>query len=135
VGTNYGLAVFDDSAWTAYFMHNSELRDNDITSVAVAGSFDSLPAAQDKPSGSLTAKILEVGGAPIANAPIEICVLTLGDTYYGDTPRWTSPSSPNRRMRRAISRSRIYRPAITSSPSTPAAPGAACRRVGLFPSG
>ncbi len=84
--TEYGIAVFDGAKWTAFHMHTADLIENDFRSLALVGSGPELPAQMQKSPGSLNARVLDSAGQPIANAPVEICVETLGSTYYGETP-------------------------------------------------
>ncbi|MBN2550439.1 MAG: hypothetical protein JXB15_14845 [Anaerolineales bacterium] len=86
VSTQWGLAVFANGSWQAYRMDNSELVENDIWSAVVFAGGPTLPEAQDKPKGILSGQILEAGGNPLADAPVEICVEQLGSIFYGDTP-------------------------------------------------
>ncbi|MEW5872325.1 MAG: hypothetical protein AB1894_23885 [Chloroflexota bacterium] len=84
--SKYGLAVFDGANWTSYFMHTAELVDNELRSAAVSQGGPPLPAPLEKATGTLSARILGPSGQPVADAPVEICVETLGPSYYGETP-------------------------------------------------
>ncbi|HKY53835.1 MAG TPA: two-component regulator propeller domain-containing protein [Anaerolineales bacterium] len=86
LGTSYGLSVFDGAKWQTYLMSNSSLADNDIEFVIVTKDGPALPATEDKENGSLTGTIHKADGTPLAEAVVEICVETIGSTFYGDTP-------------------------------------------------
>jgi hypothetical protein len=92
IGTEWGLNVFDGETWHVFHAHNSGLRNNEITSVIVGGDGPQLPPLIEKPTGSLSGRIVK-GGAPIANAPIEICVEYIGYFYDGPTPCSDQPFS------------------------------------------
>lgn len=84
--TEYGLSVFADGAWTVFRMDNSDLPVNDIRGVAVIADGPSLPAAIEKSPGSLTGKVKNKDGSPVANSDVEICVQILGTRFFGATP-------------------------------------------------
>lgn len=86
ITTDYGLAVFDGASWTAFYMHTADLVENDLHNLALVSGGPDLPALSKKDPGILNARVLDPSGLPIANAPVEICVLTLGPMYYGETP-------------------------------------------------
>jgi len=86
VGTSYGLSVFDGSGWTTYRMDNSPLGDNDVRAIVVSAGGPPLPALEQKAPGSLIGSVTHEDGSPLANAPIEACVETIGSSYFGDTP-------------------------------------------------
>lgn len=85
-GTTYGLTVFDGSNYQTYQMHNSGLGDNDISFILIVKDGPALPALEDKPLGSITGTLEDTKNQPMPNKKVEICVETLGSTYYGDTP-------------------------------------------------
>lgn len=85
-GSTYGLTVFDGSNWQTYLMSNSGLGDNDLEFVVVTKDGPSLPAPEDRPPGSLTGRLEEADGTPLADAAVEICVETLASSFSGDTP-------------------------------------------------
>lgn len=86
ITTEYGLAVFDGASWTVFHMHTADLVENDLHNLALVSGGPDLPAPMEKTPGILNARVLDASGLPIANAPVEICVLTLGPMYYGETP-------------------------------------------------
>jgi hypothetical protein len=86
VGTSWGLHIFDGSSWQVFRMDNAELSDNDIRVITVSGCCQSLPEPAEKPSGSMSGRVVYEDGRPLADAPVEVCVETLGYIYYGDTP-------------------------------------------------
>jgi hypothetical protein len=86
LGTTYGLTVFDGANWQTFLMSNSGLADNDIEFVVVTNDGPALPALEEKQNGSLVGKLEDASGNPVADARVEICVETLSDTFYGDTP-------------------------------------------------
>ena len=86
LGTSYGLSVFDGSQWQTFLMNNSSLGDNDVEFVIVTKDGPALPAMEEKENGSLTGTINKADGTPLADAAVEICVETIGSTFYGDTP-------------------------------------------------
>lgn len=91
VGTEYGLAVYDGKTWTAYFMHTAGLADNDVRAASVSQAGPTLPQPLEKEKGSLTARIVDNSQQPIANAPVEICVLTIFMNFEGKTPCSNQP--------------------------------------------
>lgn len=86
VATEYGLSVFAEGSWTVFRMDNSDLPVNDIRGVAVVADGPSLPAALEKPIGSLTGQVKNADGSPVANSDVEICVQILGSQFFGATP-------------------------------------------------
>jgi hypothetical protein len=86
LGTSYGLTVFDGTNWQTVLMSNSGLGDNDIEFVVVTDDGPALPALEEKATGSLTGKLEKADGSPLADVAVEICVETIGSTFYGDTP-------------------------------------------------
>jgi hypothetical protein len=86
LGTTYGLTVFDGTTWQTFLMSNSGLGDNNIEFVVVTNDGPTLPALEQKETGSLTGKIEQANGDPLAEARVEICVETLTNTFSGDTP-------------------------------------------------
>jgi len=86
LGTTYGLTVFDGANWQTFLMNNSGLGDNDIEFIIVTDDGPTLPALEEKEVGSLTGKLEDASGNPLAVMRVEICVETLTDTFYGDTP-------------------------------------------------
>ena len=86
LGTSYGLSVFDGAQWQTFLMNNSSLSDNDIEFVIVTKDGPALPAMEEKENGSLTGAIKKADGTSLADAAVEICVETIGSTFYGDTP-------------------------------------------------
>jgi hypothetical protein len=86
VGTAWGLHIVDGDTWTSYHMSNSDLPDDAIAVVAVAGAGSALPAAQQKAPGALTGRLVTSDGAPLADAVLEICVETIYSSYRGVTP-------------------------------------------------
>ncbi len=86
LGTTYGLTVFDGADWRTFLMNNSGLGDNDIEFIIVTNDGPALPALEEKEPGSLTGTIEQADGTPLVDATVEICVETLTDTFYGDTP-------------------------------------------------
>ena len=86
LGTSYGLSVFDGAKWQTYLMSNSSLADNNVEFVIVTKDGPALPALEEKEKGSLTGTIHKADGTPLADAAVEICVETIGSTFYGDTP-------------------------------------------------
>jgi hypothetical protein len=86
LGTSYGLTVFDGTNWNTYRMSNSGLGDNDVRFVVVTKDGPALPALEEKANASLTGTVQQADGTPLADAPVEICVETIGVTFFGDTP-------------------------------------------------
>ncbi|PWH17382.1 MAG: hypothetical protein DDG60_01995 [Anaerolineae bacterium] len=86
VATEYGLSVLTNDSWVVFRMDNSDLPVNDIRGVAILADIPSLPALQEKPTGSITGQVKNEDGTPIANSDVEICVEILGSTYFGATP-------------------------------------------------
>jgi ligand-binding sensor domain-containing protein len=85
-GTTYGLTVFDGANWQTFLMSNSSLHDNDIEFVVVTKDGPALTALEEKANGSLTGKLEDANNTPMANMRVEICVETIGSSFYGDTP-------------------------------------------------
>jgi hypothetical protein len=86
LGTTYGLTVTDGASWQTFLMSNSGLGDNDVEFVIVTNDGPSLPALEEKATGSITGTIEKADGSPLASARVEICVETLSSTFSGDTP-------------------------------------------------
>jgi sugar lactone lactonase YvrE len=86
LGTSHGLSVFDGKTWQTFLMSNSSLGDNDVEFVIVTNDGPALPAMEEKANGSLTGAINKADGTPLADAVVEICVETIGTTFFGDTP-------------------------------------------------
>ena len=86
LGTSYGLTVFDSANWQTFLMSNSGTGDNDVRFVIVTKDGPSLPAVEEKENGSLTGTIEQADGTPLADARVEICVETIGSSFFGDTP-------------------------------------------------
>ena len=87
VGTEYGITVLDaDNNWIQYFMDNSGIHDNLITSMAVLGDGPSLLQQVDEPNVNFSGVIVDGAGAPLASAEVEVCVERLLDTFEGATP-------------------------------------------------
>jgi len=86
LGTSYGLTVFDGANWQTFLMSNSRLSNNDIEFVVVTKDGPALPALEEKAKGSITGKLENADGTPLADVRVEICVETLASTFSGDTP-------------------------------------------------
>jgi len=86
VGTMWGLHVIEGEMWTVYQMSNSDLADDNIVTIAVAGTGPALPTAQQKAPGTITGRLVDTDGAPMANAVLEVCVETIYSSYRGATP-------------------------------------------------
>jgi hypothetical protein len=86
MGTNWGLNVFDGAVWRVYQMHNAGIIDNNIGSMAVAGTGPVLPEPVEKELGSLVGGFVNRSGEPIANAPVEICVNRISSVRADSTP-------------------------------------------------
>ena len=86
LGTSYGLTVFDGTNWQTFLMSNSGLGDNDVRFVIVTKDGPALPPLEEKENGSLTGTIEQADGTALADARVEICVETIGSTFFGDTP-------------------------------------------------
>jgi len=98
VGTAWGLHIADGDTWTTYHMSNSDLPDDNVVAIVVAGAEAALPAAQQKAPGALTGRLVTPDGAPLAETPVEVCV----ETIYGS--RWRStPCEEHPYMRNAVS--------------------------------
>jgi hypothetical protein len=67
-------------------MSNSDLADNDVRFVIATKDGPALPAVEEKANGSLTGTVQQADGTPLADARVEICVETIGTTFFGDTP-------------------------------------------------
>lgn len=92
-GTEYGLSVLDGDKWTAYFMNNSDLPDNDIKSITVAGKGpDKLPATVEKKPGSISGSVVDEKD-PVADNPVELCSMSIGFSFTGKTPCEDNPYS------------------------------------------
>ena len=85
-GTSYGLTVFDGAKWQTFLMSNSGLHDNDIEFIVVTDDGPALPALEEKAKGSLTGTLEDATNTPMADMRVEICVETIGSSFYGDTP-------------------------------------------------
>jgi hypothetical protein len=86
MGTSYGLSVFDATNWQTFLMSNSGLGDNSVKFVVVTKDGPVLPALEEKQNGSLTGTLEQADGTPLADAPVEICIETIGTSFFGDTP-------------------------------------------------
>jgi hypothetical protein len=86
LGTSYGLTVYDGTNWQTFLMSNSGLGDNDVRFVIVTKDGPTLPALEEKVTGSLTGTVEQADGTPLADALVEICVETIGSSFFGDTP-------------------------------------------------
>jgi hypothetical protein len=71
-GTDYGLEVFDGKEWHMYYMHNSDLTDNMITSIAIPGKGLALPTPKEKKPGSVTG-VVKNGRDTIAGRQVGLC--------------------------------------------------------------
>jgi hypothetical protein len=89
LGMAYGIDVQVNGAWTHFRMDNADLAENEIITLAVVGN-PALPEALKKQPGSIVGSIRR-GGAPMANADMEVCVERISMTYYGDTPCSNQP--------------------------------------------
>jgi hypothetical protein len=95
VGTTWGLHIIDGETWTSYQMSNSDLADDNIVAIAVAGAGPALPTAQQKAPGTIKGQLIDVDGTPLANAAIEVCVETIFSSYGGTTPCEGHPYTHN----------------------------------------
>ncbi len=95
VGTQWGLNVIDEETWTSYWLSNSDLPDDDIAVIAVAGAGSALPATQKKAPGAITGRLVDADGNALANAALEVCVETIYNSYQGDTPCEGHPYTRN----------------------------------------
>ncbi len=86
VGTAWGLHVIAGEKWTSYQMSNSDLVDDNIAVIAVAGTGPALPSVQEKAPGAITGRITDADGAPLADATLKVCVETIYSSYRGATP-------------------------------------------------
>jgi len=86
VGTEWGLYIVDGDLWTTYRMDNSGLADHDIEALGIVAGGPTLPAAQDKPAGSMRGSIVSGDGRPFSSAMVEICIGRVSSSFYGDTP-------------------------------------------------
>ena len=86
IGTRWGLYVLDGSQWHIFRMENAGLADHDISALAVVAGGPNLPEPQPKPAGSMQGRIAFDDATPIVNAPVEICVESIGSRFYGETP-------------------------------------------------
>ena len=86
VSTEYGLAILDGAVWKAFHMHTADLIENDLHNLAVTGNGPDLLEPTQKAPGILNARVVDSAGLPVANAPVEVCVLTLGPIFSGETP-------------------------------------------------
>jgi len=82
--------VFDGAEWRTYHMHNSELVDNEIYAIAVGGVGPPLPEWIDKPTGSLSGRIVN-GEENVVNARVEACTEFIGMIFFGPTPCSDNP--------------------------------------------
>jgi hypothetical protein len=89
-GTAYGLSILEGERWQTYRMDNSGLGDNDIRAIVIQGKGPDLPAVVSKEPGSLSGRVVLADGQPLASAPVEICVETLGSMYFGHRPAQAS---------------------------------------------
>ncbi len=92
VGTVYGLNIFDGAAWTTYNMDSADMISHNIDAIGIVNGGPALPALMDKENGSVTGSF-EEGGAPLADAAVELCVRELYSSYTGDTPCADQPMS------------------------------------------
>ena len=85
LGTDFGMTVFDGSAWSSYTQNSSELLSNSVNVILVTGEGSaSLPPAQGLQPGSVSGQI-KSGDQPLAGAKVVVC----WDTemfYSGDSP-------------------------------------------------
>jgi len=95
VGTAWGLHIIDGETWTSYQMSNSDLADDDIVAIAVAGIGPALPSVQKKAPGTITGRLVTLDGAPLAETPVEVCVETIYSSYGGNTPCEGHPYTRN----------------------------------------
>ena len=95
VGTAWGLHVIEGETWTNYQMNNSDLTDDTIVALAVAGAGPALPTAQQKAPGTITGRLVDADGAPLANTALEVCVETIYSSYRGATPCEGHPYTRN----------------------------------------
>ncbi len=86
VGTAWGLHIVDGDTWTTYHMSNSDLPDDNIVAIAVAGAEPALPTAQQKAPGALAGRLIDAAGNALPNAALEVCVETIYSSYQGATP-------------------------------------------------
>jgi ligand-binding sensor domain-containing protein len=85
LGTNFGMTIFDGSAWSSYTQNSSELLSNSVNVILVTGKGPiSLTTAPGLQSGSISGQI-KSGDQPLAGAKVVVC----WDTemfYSGDSP-------------------------------------------------
>jgi sugar lactone lactonase YvrE len=86
IATEWGLNVIDGSDWQIYYMHNADLVDNYIRTIAVAGAGPELPQPVEKEPGTLTGQLTLRDGTPIADAAVEVCVTRINESFSGSTP-------------------------------------------------
>ncbi len=86
VGTAWGLHIVDGDTWTTYHMSNSDLPDDNIVAIAVAGAEPALPTAQQKAPGALAGRLIDADGNALPNTALEVCVETIYSSYRGTTP-------------------------------------------------
>jgi len=85
IGSEYGLVVFDGKEWATYRMDNSDLIDNNVRHLVVLGNGPALPAPAEKPTGSMSGKLVTQDGQPLTGLNIEVCVEDPG-MFYQKTP-------------------------------------------------
>jgi ligand-binding sensor domain-containing protein len=85
IGTEFGLNVFDGEIWTTFTMSNSSLLDNAVHALHVMGDGPTLPALEEKGTGSVIG-VIENGRDPLAGAQVELCAESVGVMFSGNTP-------------------------------------------------
>lgn len=85
LATRWGLSVWTGVDWQVYRMDTADMIDHDIYTVAVVGAGPALPEELSKAPGSLTG-LITIDDEPFVDTTVEICIQTLGFSYYGDTP-------------------------------------------------
>jgi hypothetical protein len=83
--TRWGLNIFDGERWITYHMHTSDIASNYVYSLAIRAGGPSLPALLEKEPGSISGRFF-LSGQPLQEVDVEVCVLSLGMAYTGNTP-------------------------------------------------
>lgn len=87
LATNYGLDVYDGSAWITYRMDNADLYANNTDKIIVLGDGPQLPAPSPKASGSVSGKLVDPNSkTSFANLQVEICLRSVVAFLAGNTP-------------------------------------------------
>ncbi len=85
VVTDYGLNIFDGTAWTVYQVHTADMYANTADAIVVFGDGPQLPALALKAPGAVRGKLVNPESTNFTNMQVEICVKSVVN-YYETTP-------------------------------------------------